>query len=1043
MIKLRTLGESVIEIGAARLAPDADVLFAALVYLATERGRQHGRDSLAELFWPTVPHDRARHCLRQTIYRLRQIGVDLWTSPSHVELVATQVVPTFAAELGRAQLEAERAEGRLRLGAFLPGYAPAFSERFSGWLDRQRDHVHSQVRRALLASIEDRRARGEWAEVESLARECLAFDPLNEEATLALAESAALSGGKAEAIAILDEYIEELGPHAGDIRVPASVLRRRISERFPLRRYQAPADRCFVGRAPEMAILSTALQRARNAEGSATLLWGQPGIGKTRLATELRKVATLQGVRIVRVGCEESNATRPMGVWVDAVPPLLALPGALGCAPESLTYLRRLTEHDAARPAPSTEVVSAEFLAASIRRAIVDLVDAVCGEHPLLLLVEDAHWMDAPSWNVLHELIEWGVAKRLQLVFTSRTPHALPTPPSRLTPSLRVLELPPLSAAAGEALVRAVAEEDPSRELTPAVLDWCLSVGEGNPFFLRELAGYWVQTGKTREVPPSLQVLIDARITSLRPASLFVLQACAVLGRNATLERLEELLGLMLFEILGSLHELAAARLITSNRERVSLLHELISKRALALITAPALSLLNRSAARVLERFVLTTTDTVTLWDCANHWAAAGESERGLRVVLEYAKHLVRLGCASQAVEIYRAALQYDLDTDSRRAVLRGLALGLRTDSHWGEAASVLMQLLAMQPDDHRPKSPRIEDSLALLETGLRTGASMPVAHRNAMSIAIDRAVAFELRLRAAIVALICADNMCAREDGRDAWLAVADLLQEPTDMSVERLTLEMIYHVSFGDISIGARRATELFARLGEGDPVFVRARVIRNVADALRYSGEEARARSLMRTAYQFAAECSSTDGARVAADKLARMAVDRGDIADATRWIDLLERWTPATDDSIAECAYVDTRTRVALEAGLVSKANTIFQSCVRREVPEWEIRTRRSLIALRTSMLLASSNELIPASIVDELLEIHHRAHHATGHDALVVALVSALDRNGDIRKAHSVMSAYLTLHRRERSSLSVQLGRLVAPHHALRTMQEAT
>ena len=332
MIKLRTLGECVIEVGGTRLAPDADLLFATLVYLVMERGRQIGRDALARLLWPGVPCDRARHRLRQTMYTLRQTGVPIDASTSHVELPVDAVAPTFAAELGRRQLEEERRDGSLVLGPFLPGYAPDFSEAFAEWLDRQRDHVHSQIRRALLATMQDRRARGEWAELESLARECLAFDPLNEEATFALAESTALSGGKAEAIAILDRYAEEMGPRASGVQLPVSVLRRRISERFPERRYLAPSDRCFVGREEQMAILSTALQRARNAEGSATLLWGPPGIGKTRLATEVRKVATLQGVRIVRVGCDETNSARPMGIWVDAVPQLRNLPGALGCA---------------------------------------------------------------------------------------------------------------------------------------------------------------------------------------------------------------------------------------------------------------------------------------------------------------------------------------------------------------------------------------------------------------------------------------------------------------------------------------------------------------------------------------------------------------------------------------------------------------------------------------------------------------------------------------------------------------------------------------
>jgi hypothetical protein len=242
-----------------------------------------------------------------------------------------------------------------------------------------------------------------------------------------------------------------------------------------------------------------------------------------------------------------------------------------------------------------------------------------------------------------------------------------------------------------------------------------------------------------------------------------------------------------------------------------------------------------------------------------------------------------------------------------------------------------------------------------------------------------------------------------------------------------------MIYHVSFGDILVGTRKALALRSRLEDSQPVFLRARVMRNVADALRYAGEESSARALMCTAYQLAAEHSNADAARVAADKLVRMAIDQGQLAQAEQWLALLRKWPSNGDDAISEAAYAETRARVALEAGFISEAVEIFRARATLSTGEWDVRSRRTDVAIRTALLLASSPAQIPADVVDELLWVHSRASNATAHDALVASLFSALVRNGEEQKAHSILSAYLMSQRRGDSSLSAELTRILDEH----------
>src|SRR5205085_2835912 len=128
---------------------------------------------------------------------------------------------------------------------YLAGYAPIFSRSFQEWIEQRRDQVHAQLREALVRRIAAARQLGQWPRVDAIARQLMDIDPLNEEAALALAEAAASTGSKATAIEILDRYSSEVGRVRGDLKLPATLLRNRISEqRFGFHESAVP----FVGR---------------------------------------------------------------------------------------------------------------------------------------------------------------------------------------------------------------------------------------------------------------------------------------------------------------------------------------------------------------------------------------------------------------------------------------------------------------------------------------------------------------------------------------------------------------------------------------------------------------------------------------------------------------------------------------------------------------------------------------------------------------------------------------------------------------------------
>src|SRR5262249_30190858 len=150
----------------------------------------------------------------------------------------------------------------------------------------------------------------------------------------------------------------------------------------------------FLGRDAEMSALQERFERARAGEAQCVVLVGEAGIGKTRLAEELCTQAVLAGASIERIATQPHDIHRPMGTFADLVPRLLELPGALGCAPESIAALRRLTIRDTAGVWKSQSEESSEVVAAAISMGIVDLIDAVVCESPLVLLIDDVQWTD-------------------------------------------------------------------------------------------------------------------------------------------------------------------------------------------------------------------------------------------------------------------------------------------------------------------------------------------------------------------------------------------------------------------------------------------------------------------------------------------------------------------------------------------------------------------------------------------------------------------------------------------------------------------------
>jgi transcriptional regulator with AAA-type ATPase domain/tetratricopeptide (TPR) repeat protein len=318
----------------------------------------------------------------------------------------------------------------------------------------------------------------------------------------------------------------------------------------------------FVGRDHELEILRARWQEACAGRGSMVALAGEPGIGKSRLLFEFRRSLDT-GALVYLEGRGESY-----GGDVPYLPVLGLLRRSLHLedrddAPTSGEAIRaRLLAVDAAL-APDVPALLAllgvpsgetewQTLEPTQRRqrtldALKRFVLGASRTQPVLLAVEDVHWIDAETQAFLDRLALGLATARVLMVVTHRPEYRHPVGPTSYTQ----VHLEPLAPARAAQLARALLGDDQALAPLTRLL---IERTEGNPFFLEESVRTLVETGGLigergayrlgpdrhgPDVPPTVRAVLAARIDRLPPEERHVVQAAAVIGRDILLPLLQ------------------------------------------------------------------------------------------------------------------------------------------------------------------------------------------------------------------------------------------------------------------------------------------------------------------------------------------------------------------------------------------------------------------------------------------------------------------------------------------------------------------------
>lgn len=325
----------------------------------------------------------------------------------------------------------------------------------------------------------------------------------------------------------------------------------------------------LVGRERELELLHSSLDSALAGMGRLVLIGGEAGIGKTAVVDSLALTARERGAIVLTGHCYDLTVTPPYGPWVE---------------------IARRYQPDGDLPAFPAFLHDAQALAAlgnqgELFAAVTAFFTDLAGQQPLVLILDDLHWADQGSLDLLRHLSREAAGRRLLLLVTYRSDELTRRHPlSQLVPLLvreahaERLTLAPLDQSAIMALVAArydLAEEDQVR-----LAVWLGQRADGHPLYLRELLhsledervlarsdDRWTAGDLTDlRVPPLVRDVIEARPARFDDNMRELLEIAAVIGHEVPIDLWIEISGADETLLSGVLERMLEARVIEELR---------------------------------------------------------------------------------------------------------------------------------------------------------------------------------------------------------------------------------------------------------------------------------------------------------------------------------------------------------------------------------------------------------------------------------------------------------------------------------------------
>lgn len=494
----------------------------------------------------------------------------------------------------------------------------------------------------------------------------------------------------------------------------------RLTRLHALAPHVPASTRPTFGRGLELASLEWLVDELLAGSGRTVVLEGEPGIGKSHLATEAQRRAESMGVRVARATADELGRDRPGHLAASLLTALvLDRPGDADVADAGGRGDHRFIDH------------------------FTDTVEAVAQEQPVLLVAEDLHWADDLSLRAIGALVP-----RLAPVSAGVVASLRPTPrPDMLTKLDDVFDaagaehhvLDPLDAEAVTSLVAIISGAAPG----PRLRDRLLTTA-GNPLFVIEMmdalhhagaldvaAGVVDVEGDDVELPEALRTTVLRRMRGLPDRTVELLRRASLLGSTSDLVALSAVTDETAMQVADAIAPAIDAGVLARQDNTVQFRHDVIREAVLAELppavrremhtaAGTALARAGASPVTVARQFALGASagdtrpvewlrraaDDVRALDPAATVALSEEAlalapegwEGAVQIRTSMIEPLTACGRVDEAIERARSLLSTPLEPTARERVTNGLVAALATRGHLLEAADVAVEAAA-RPD--------------------------------------------------------------------------------------------------------------------------------------------------------------------------------------------------------------------------------------------------------------------------------------------------------------------------------------------------------
>ncbi|HEY7093464.1 MAG TPA: AAA family ATPase, partial [Ktedonobacterales bacterium] len=466
----------------------------------------------------------------------------------------------------------------------------------------------------------------------------------------------------------------------------------------------------FIGRARELAALNALIEEVESApeSGHVALISGEAGVGKSRLAAEVKRSAREHGFQLIEGQCFEADQSYPYALVLELA--RVFFPCITGSSPATDDDLREIVrllpdlalQFPDVAPIPPAREADPEQERRRLFTLLTRLFTDRAPQRPLLVVVEDAHWCDESSLEFLLALARRCARQPLFLLVTHRTEDSSPLLMHWLAQLERerlTLDLTLKRLTQAETADMAQAISSASYPLDETLVADLYALTEGNSFFveetlksliamgdLRQVDGAWTRRSDTRHargltvVPISVQDSVLRRVARLSETARQALTLAAVAGRRFDFALLQEALHLHEDLLIPLMKELIAAQLVVEETpDQFVFRHALTREAIYSQLLARERRSLHRVLAEALEALLPSPSlREAHLADLARHSYAAGAWAQALEYETRAGEKALALYAPRAAVEhLNRAvdsAYQADITIPGAIYIARGQA---------------------------------------------------------------------------------------------------------------------------------------------------------------------------------------------------------------------------------------------------------------------------------------------------------------------------------------------------------------------------------